>query len=125
MKRTVTESFNIPIFSGKFHVIFADDAVAVMATSKWPELFGEHDLKYVGGMCCSSYEKRVIAIFFNREDMSHNLIAHECTHAMFRLIDMAGFAMSEETQEPCAYLQGWFAQTIYDAIRKHRERVIA
>lgn len=64
-------------------------------------------------------------VFFMREkrQINTNNIAHECLHVTYRIADGCGWGLCNETSEPFAYLHGWIASKVMEAIVDHGERI--
>ena len=51
----------------------------------------------------------VLIRFVNRKAMTANVIAHECSHAAIAIFSYCECKISDDNQEPFAYLVGWLA----------------
>ena len=45
-----------------------------------------------------------------------NIVAHEATHAMFRIMDNIGMKRDDNNEEAFAYLNGWIVQQIIQVL---------
>ena len=70
-----------------------------------------------------------MAIFNKKEGLSHviisrpsnantTMVAHECCHATWRLLENKGFIPTTDTQEPFAYLLGFLTEKVTGLINK-------
>jgi hypothetical protein len=59
-----------------------------------------------------------MAVLFNIEDLSHNLIAHEIFHATHRIFDFISHKFHIKGTEPFAYLNGHITDLVYKDIKK-------
>lgn len=64
-----------------------------------------------------------IAVFFDRVDLGHDVIAHEIFHATHRLLDYAGVKHDEDHHEAHAHLCGSLTRLVYQDLKLWGERI--
>lgn len=81
-----------------------------------------NDNNWTGLCACHGFR---IGLFFEREELCHDLIAHEVFHATHRVLERAGVAFGIHNHEPFAHLNGWLTGLVYRDLGLMREKVRA
>ena len=104
MKNTFFRT-RVPIYGGELTVhVVSDLKKAREATqSKYGEISGAH--KYGWGLF--SANDRHYGIFFLRDRIGHDIIAHEAVHLVHQIMADTGLSGDLYWDEPCAYLMLW------------------
>lgn len=86
-------------------------------------LFGEpcDDHSSWTGLC--AYHGFRVGLFFEREELCHDLIAHEVFHATHRILERSGVAFGLHNHEPFAHVCGWLTGLVYGELARMGERV--
>jgi hypothetical protein len=94
----------IPLYNRSFHIALSNQAagdligdIYVVETGMVQEFEGDPPL--------------VILI-----EKSHEVIIHECTHVALCIMRKIGMTPDIDNQEPMAYMMGFIAEQVYDAI---------
>lgn len=64
---------------------------------------------------------KVTIVFSHPFDYDTECLAHECVHAAWRVLSLAGVKVSYSNQEPLAYLTGWIARQVNNFMVSHIE----
>ncbi len=98
----------IPIYDMRLWIGVADTTATLHKKFSWA--FGSQSGAQIA---CVSYAGAKMGIFFEREELCHELIAHEVFHATLRVFEHIGHHTTPDGSEPAAYLAGWITERIY------------
>jgi len=107
----------IPIFDFILEVVVCHDIKRAHDTHKRLKRLGGQKLEEeYGGLCC--YCGRQMVLFFQRDQMTHNLIAHEIRHAVdailhFNNVNFEGDGMRETP----ALLSGYITYLVHQDLK--------
>lgn len=102
-----TKFHRIPIYDMRLWVGVADTVALLHQKFEWA--FGKQEGQQIA---CVTYSGSKLAIFFERKEISHELIAHECFHATVRLLEHCSHYLGSH-HEPHAYLCGYITELVY------------
>lgn len=111
---------NIPIYGGKFIIVFSDDTEKVSKIVKiHPSNIGEiygmtfHNFLYGG------WESFCVCFnFWTKFPITLGTIAHEINHAGNRVLSARDFAPDWNNDEAECYLKGWMADEVMNFMKK-------
>lgn len=67
--------------------------------------------------------KEVVAVF-RPDHMGNDTVAHEATHAAWRILDLVGITVDSDNHEALAYLVGWCAHAMFEC-RERTTKILA
>lgn len=108
----------IPIHSIRFLLVVSNSVVESRAGRR--NMFGPFD-QQCAGLC--SYEGFRVAVFLERQNLCHELIAHEVFHASHRAMQYQGTVFGHDNHEPFALLHGWLTGHVYRELARMKEKV--
>lgn len=110
----------VPVYSVRLLIVVTNDVEGSRVARN--ELFGEPcDDHNWTGLC--AYNGFRVGLFFEREELCHDLIAHEVFHAAHRILERAGVAFGIHNHEPFAHVCGWLTGLVYAELARMKERV--
>jgi hypothetical protein len=121
----IKRSFEIPLYRGRFIVMFSDYNVQV--SDHYDDLGENKTLEYASFILVN--EKRKDGIYgsfligFNlkhkNRKITHGIISHEVLHAAHALLNDRGLKLTNESDEAYSYLIEWMTDLVYATIRKY------
>lgn len=107
--RTIKRQLRMPLYSATVWVVLCDD-IAV-ERSKFNDLLGEYDAhESETGLC--SWRNQHYALFFRRDQLCMNIVAHECFHAAHRISEWASLGFDSDHHEATALIMGWLVEHV-------------
>lgn len=116
------KQFDIPIYKGKFAVVFVDKKVAVEDLGYDDQKWG-YKIDYAHQFHVGYNDKETFLIGFNLSNkikINHGSIAHEILHAASDLLRRRGLKLSEKSEEAYTYLVGWMTNIVYEIINENK-----
>ena len=118
-RKSLGKQFKIPLYNRGVFVYFNE----ADALKEIPRL--EEDEMGFSGYVQSVQDDQgvqgILLVFKSLEDVTPEVIAHECTHLAMITLDMAGVPINFDNQEAVAYLVGYCAMRVTDIVDKQRE----
>ena len=109
--KTIVKERNIPIFKGKFILIVSNSEKKVKKITgvKIKNIYAHAlNYKYKGNDALF-----IILNFKAASQISHAIIAHECTHVANMLLANRGVIIDSENDETHAYVGEWFNRQVH------------
>lgn len=84
------------------------------------KMYGEDEIKNLGGFCCYDHDQRNIGIHVPHDDgaIAIPTLAHEVFHVAMQVGDYVGLEPTLNANEEIAYLIGWLTGWILECIDK-------
>jgi hypothetical protein len=111
----------VPVHSIRLLVVVTDNVR--VSRSNRNAIYGPYDVDCSG--LCTWDEGYRVALFFTREYLCHELIAHEVFHATHRILQRQGVVFTPDNSEPFALLNGWLSAHVYREIGRMGEKIAA
>jgi len=109
----------VPIHSVRLLIVVTDNVGA--SRSNRNAIYGPCHIDCAG--LCTWDEGFRVALFFDRKQLCHELVAHEVFHATHRILEHQGVKFAPDNHEPFALLHGWLAAHVYREIGRMGEKI--
>lgn len=121
----IKKSVKIPLYGGKFIMMFSDKSI--MVGDHYDDLGLEKRINFGHSLMVNDGMSRGFLICFNLgnkfKKVSHGDIAHEVFHACASVLDFAGCKMNGGSEEAYSYLLGWMTDEVYKVIKKNKIKI--
>lgn len=105
----------VPIYGLRLMIVLTENAA--QSRQARCDLFGPWEYSPCSGLA-SWDEGFRFALFFEKAELAHDLIAHEVFHVTHRMMERFGTRFSEQGHEPFALLCGWVSSAVYEDMEK-------
>lgn len=111
----INRHVKLDIYEATVYITFTDDLVTVAN-----KMLKQDGYKLLESSCDGLFLTRPDSyqIIFNIENLSLNIIAHECTHAILRILENIEIPVNCDNDEPAAYLMGYLVDRVYHEATK-------
>lgn len=128
----IDEVWEIPIYTGFLSLRIEDSPFAITKCDRYEHTGHPEDdiVEFALATDCllfyhlSGKKMRCnqIALVWS-SDITHGVIAHEVSHAVFHILDERGLSHTSESDEAYAYLVGWITNLVYRVLKENKLEV--
>lgn len=108
--RILKRCIHVPIYNAKVWLIVDKDIIK--ERKKWEDHFGPApEIENYVALCCRS-GRATFALFFSKQALTREIIAHEVFHLTHRILEWASANFDPEHHEQGALLHGYLMEKI-------------
>lgn len=117
-----SKRIQIPIYDVEIEVVLTSSVKDAIKDPKRVKRIGEYEDPGEGTLAVVLKEGAYFSMVFDRNSISHSLIAHEALHAVAGILHRAGIKI-KDGNEPYAYLMGYVVNIVTNQLLKFGAKI--
>lgn len=120
--KTLIKRMGLPLYGKRYTLVVCDDYAE--ERPKHNKALGvDENPKNCMGCVCWADDYRELYLFLTRNEVSHNLIAHETFHLAHRVAEYYGINFDPNNHEPVAHICGALTGQIYGQLNRWKVKI--